>query len=103
MKRIRQLAFVATLLLVVSACGNRQVRVEGHYTYKHDFEYDMDGNHFDVSETGTMDFYPDGSALDSARQVYVVTLSNGDTVTWVSTISAPANGDWMARICISRA
>lgn len=90
MKRIRQLAFVATLLLVVSACGNRQVRVEGHYTYEHAFEYDMDGNHFDVSETGTMDFYPDGSALDSARQVYVVTLANGDTVSWVFNYISPS-------------
>ena len=47
--------------------------MEGHYTYEHAFSYDMDGYHFEVSETGTMDFYADGTALDSARQVYVVT------------------------------
>ena len=81
---------MAALLLVVIACDNRQVRVEGHYTYMHAFEYDMNGSHFDVSETGTMDFYPEGSALDSARQVYVVTLSNGDTATWVFNYISPS-------------
>ena len=32
------------------------IGIVGHYTYEHTFSYDMEGNHFDVSETGTMDF-----------------------------------------------
>ena len=36
-----------------------------------------------------MDFYPDGSALDSANQVYRVTLNEGDTVTWVFNYISP--------------
>lgn len=64
--------------------------VEGHYTYEHAFNYDWEGHHFDVSETGTMDFYADGTALDSARQVYTVTLKDGRTVTWVFNYISPS-------------
>lgn len=65
-------------------------QVEGHYIYKHAFEYDLDGNHFDVHETGTMDFYPDGTALDSAQQVYEVTLSDGNKITYVFNYVSPS-------------
>ena len=62
------------------------------YTYGHAFNYDMEGNHFDVHETGTMDFHADGTALDSARQVYDVTLPDGSTLTWVYNYISP--GRW---------
>ena len=65
-------------------------QVEGHYTYQHAFEYDLQGNHFDVHETGTMDFYADGSALDSARQVYTVTRADGNTSTYVFNYVSPS-------------
>lgn len=64
--------------------------VVGHYTYEHSFGYDYEGNHFEVSETGTMDFYPDGTALDSARQVYTVTLKEGKSVMWVYNYISPS-------------
>lgn len=84
------LLFFGVVALV--ACGPTQKapQVEGNYTYEHAFNYDMEGNHFDVSETGTMDFYADGTALDSARQVYTVTLADGDTVTWVYNYISPS-------------
>ena len=88
MKRIGQLFAFAALVLSFGACG--APKVEGSYTYEHVFEYDMDGNHFDVHETGTMDFYADGTALDSARQVYNVTLADGDTVMWVYNYISPS-------------
>ena len=83
-----------TLLAVALfvACGTKQEqpRVEGHYTYEHAFNYDYQGNHFDVSETGTMDFYADGSGLDSACQVYTVTRLEGDTVIYVFNYVSPS-------------
>ena len=60
--------------------GDTAPTLPGHYMYAHAFSYDLQGNHFDVHETGTMDFYADGSALDSARQVYIVTLKEGAKV-----------------------
>lgn len=92
MNRIRFFGLAAVVLLLVFACDNVQKapQVEGHYTYEHAFNYDLDGNHFDVSETGTMDFYADSTALDSARQVYVVTLADGDTVQWVYNYVSPS-------------
>lgn len=92
MKSIKHVCLLATLLFVVSACAPKQktAQVEGHYTYGHAFNYDYQGNHFDVSETGTMDFYADGSALDSACQVYTVTRPEGDTVTYVFNYVSPS-------------
>lgn len=77
---------------LLAACGTKTVEptVEGHYTYEHAFEYDLQGNHFDVHETGTMDFHADGTALDSACQVYTVTRSEGDTVTYVFNYVSPS-------------
>ena len=92
MKSIRQYGLLATLLIMLCACGTRHAepQIEGHYTYQHAFSYDMDGCHFDVSETGTMDFYADSTALDSARQVYVVTLPDSSTTTWVFNYISPS-------------
>lgn len=64
--------------------------VPGHYIYAHAFNYDLQGNHLDVHETGTMDFHADGSALDSARQVHEVTLKEGGTVTLVFNYISPS-------------
>ena len=79
-------------LLVVSACGTapKAPQMEGNYTYQHSFEYDLDGSHFDVHETGTMDFFADSTALDSARQVYTVAFASGDTTTWVFNYISPS-------------
>ena len=81
-----------TVCHVVFAIGtlHSEPQVEGHYTYEHAFDYDIQGNHFDVHETGTMDFYADGSALDSARQVYTVTLADSSQTTWVFNYISPS-------------
>ena len=84
---------IAALLLTIGACRTLQStspQVPGHYTYQHAFEYDLDGNHFKVSETGTMDFYPDGTALDSAWQVYAITLKDGSKATYVFNYVSPS-------------
>ena len=83
---------MAALLLMLCACGTRhpEPQIEGHYTYWHAFSYDMGGNHFDVSESGTMDFYADSTALDSARQVYTVIRPEGDTATLVFNYISPS-------------
>lgn len=93
MKKFFLSSLLMTLaVLMVNACGpaTKAPQVEGHYTYQHSFNYEMDGNHFDVHETGTMDFYADSSALDSARQVYTVLLAEGDTVAWVFNYISPS-------------
>ena len=85
-------AALAIAGLLFSACGTRQTepQLEGNYSYEHSFNYDLQGNHFDVHETGTMAFYQDSTALDSARQVYTVTLADGDTVIWVFNYVSPS-------------
>ena len=83
---------ILAIMLVMSACStqNATPQMEGHYTYEHGFDYDLDGCHFDVQETGTMDFLSDGTALDSARQVYTVMPQEGDTLTWVFNYISPS-------------
>jgi len=83
---------VAVAVLMVCGCSGWQAAptVEGSYTYAHAFSYDLDGNHFDVDETGTMDFHADGTAFDSARQVYRVKNAVGDTSTLVFTYVSPS-------------
>ena len=85
-------AAAAVLLVMMCACGTShpEPQMEGHYTYRHAFNYDMGGHHFDVHETGTMDFYADSTALDSARQVYTVTLPDSSTTTWVFNYISPS-------------
>ena len=80
------------LIVILLAMASLQLsaQVEGHYTYQHSFNYDMEGNHFEVSETGTMDFYADGTALDSARQVYTATLKDGRKVVWEYNYISPS-------------
>ena len=79
-----------TVLMVSCETKPEEPQVEGHYTYEHAFNYDYQGNHFDVHETGTMDFYADGTGLDSAQQVYTVTRPEGDTVTYVFDYVSPS-------------
>ncbi len=92
MDKLKQLGILVAAVLLLTGCGDSRnaPQVEGHYTYEHAFNYDMDGYHLDVHETGTMDFYADGSALDSARQVYVATSDDGDTTTWVYNYISPS-------------
>lgn len=90
MKPIRIILLTSVFLLTACHQNPSTPQVTGSYTYEHAFNYDMEGNHFDVHETGTMDFYPDGTALDSARQVYDVTLQDGDTLTWVYNYISPS-------------
>ena len=85
MKKLFLILFAACLL---ASCS--QPKVDGHYTYQHGWNYDIAEGHIDVHETGTIDFYPDGSALDSANQVYRVTLNEGGTVTWVFNYISPS-------------
>lgn len=88
MKKILMVLAVA----LFAACGTKTVEpaMEGHYTYEHAFNYDLQGNHFDVAETGTMDFYADGTGLDSAQQVYTVTRPEGDTMTYIFNYVSPS-------------
>ncbi len=86
---------VLSVVVVLTACksGNKidgTAKVDGHYTYEHAFNYDLKGAHLDVCETGTMDFHPDGTALDSAWQVYIATLQNGKKVTYVFNYVSPS-------------
>lgn len=92
MIKLRLLTAAAAVLLIMCACGTShpEPQMEGHYTYRHAFNYDMGGHHFDVHETGTMDFYADSTALDSARQVYTVTLPDSSTTTWVFNYISPS-------------
>ena len=93
MANIRTLFTLILAGLLMAACGgNKPVepQVEGHYTYEHAFSYDYQGNHFDVNETGTMDFYADGTCLDSAQQVYTVTRPEGDTIIYVFDYVSPS-------------
>ncbi len=86
-------AVVAFLVAAASCCmaqNTSSAQVPGHYTYEHVFNYDLKGAHLDVHETGTMDFHPDGTALDSARQVYTATLQDGTTVTYVFNYVSPS-------------
>ena len=84
---------IAVFLIVAITCctaQNTPAQVPGHYTYGHAFEYDLDGNHLDVHEIGTMDFQPDGTALDSTRQVYTATMEDGCKVTFVFNYISPS-------------
>ena len=89
LKQLVSIFAVAILLFAVSSCKN-EPQVEGHYTYQHGWNYDIDDGHVDVHETGTMDFYKDSTALDSARQVYEVTLKDGGKATWVFNYVSPS-------------
>lgn len=72
------------VLCGLASCGSSDrmgtAPVTGHYTYQHGWHYDILEGHVEVTESGTMDFNADGTALDSACQVYTVALAEGDTV-----------------------
>lgn len=90
--RSKLLLLLATAFFAVS-CNNTsktEPQVEGHYTYQHGWNYDIDEGNIDVHETGTMDFYKDSTALDSARQVYKVTFNDGSKATWVFNYVSPS-------------
>lgn len=86
------IAIVAVALLTVVSCATRHAepQIEGQYSYEHSFDYELQGNHLDVHETGTMDFYADGSAIDSARQVYEVTFQDGSKVMYSFNYVSPS-------------
>ena len=95
LKHLFTVSFVVAAFLIVAASSctaqnTSSAQVPGHYTYEHAFNYDLKGAHLDVHETGTMDFHPDGTALDSARQVYIATLKNGKKVTYVFNYFSPS-------------
>ena len=71
-------AVLVAAVLALGGCvstkvANKAAEIEGHYAYEHSWSYDLDGWHISVHETGTMDFYDDGTALDYAVQVYEFT------------------------------
>lgn len=98
MKNLVTFCAIVLSVVMLTACKSEKAavqpaqpaQVEGHYTYQHGWNYDVEEGHIDVHETGTMDFYPDGTALDSARQVYKVVLNNGGTVMWVFNYVSPS-------------
>lgn len=95
MKNLTSLCTIVLVLISLLACTNGRVaaqsaQVEGHYIYEHAFNYDLMKCHLDVHETGTMDFASDGSALDSARQVYTATMEDGCKVTFVFNYISPS-------------
>lgn len=75
MKRLVYLALF--LALPMLAIGQQAV---GHYTYSHGWAYNVQEGKIQVSETGTMDFYPDGSVTDSALQHYVLLRPDGSKI-----------------------
>lgn len=84
---------LVTISLIICTSVNaiaQSAQVEGHYIYEHAFNYDLMKCHIDVHETGTMDFASDGSALDSARQVYTATMEDGCKVTFVFNYISPS-------------
>ena len=84
------ISVLLTLVVASGSCGHRAPKVEGNYIYEHGWNYDINEGHIDVHETGTMDFFHGGTALDSARQVYTVTLNDGGKVKWVFNYISPS-------------
>lgn len=83
----KTLLILLAIGLFTSCC---QPKVEGHYVYQHGWNYDIQEGNIDVHETGTMDFYDNGCALDSARQVYKVTFNDGGKATWIFNYVSPS-------------
>lgn len=83
----KALLILLAIGLLASCC---KPKVEGHYAYQHGWNYDIKEGNIDVHETGTMDFYDNGCALDSARQVYVVTFNDGGKATWIFNYVSPS-------------
>jgi hypothetical protein len=83
----KALLILLAIGLLSSCC---RPKVEGHYTYQHGWNYDIKEGNIDVHETGTMDFYDNGCALDSARQVYKVRFNDGGEATWIFNYVSPS-------------
>lgn len=83
----KTLLILLAIGLLTSCC---QPKVKGHYVYQHGWNYDIQEGNIDVHETGTMDFYDNGCALDSARQVYKVTFDDGGKATWIFNYVSPS-------------
>ena len=90
MRRILLLLLVSIVVISCKNSQNADVKVDGHYIYQHGWNYDIEEGNIDVHETGTMDFYADGTALDSACQVYNVTLKDGGKTTWIFNYVSPS-------------
>lgn len=95
MKKLITIGAIILAVIAMIACKSGKTttpspQVEGHYIYEHAFNYDLSNNHLEVQETGTMDFSSDGTALDSARQVYTATLEEGCTATYVFNYVSPS-------------
>lgn len=95
MKQTKSILLLFTALcaaLIASSCtaSRKTPAVPGHYTYQHGWDYPVKEGHLYVHETGTMDYRPDGSALDSANQVYRLVRPSGDTVCWVFCYVSPS-------------
>ena len=85
---MKKALFILLAIGLLSSCCNP--KVEGHYTYQHGWNYDIAEGNVDVHETGTMDFYDNGCALDSARQVYKVRFNDGGEATWIFNYVSPS-------------
>ena len=95
MKNLTSLCTIVLAIISLLACTSvnaiaQPAQVEGHYTYEHAFNYDLMKCHLEVHETGTMVFSHDGSALDSARQVYTATMEDGCKVIFVFNYISPS-------------
>lgn len=91
MKNLTIFCSIVLMTARISGCVFAQsAKVPGHYIYFHEFAYDLQDAHLEVRESGTMDFHPDGTALDSALQVYTATLQDGTTVTYVFNYVSPS-------------
>lgn len=91
MKKSLRLLFLIVVLCfsVLSSCSLSRM-VAGHYSYQHGWEYPMREGYLRVHETGTMDFYNDGSAIDSAQQVYRLTTPDSTLITCVFNYVSPS-------------
>jgi hypothetical protein len=95
MKKLTTFCAIVLALIVMMAFTNGKTteppaQVEGHYVYVHAFDYDLQGYHLDVHESGTMDFFPDGTAVDSAAQMYSVMMGDSGKVVYVFNYVSPS-------------
>lgn len=88
---------IAAVLLAASCCGTKKGAaslIPGHYAYQHGWEYETKEGYVSVHETGTMDYCKDGTALDSACQVYTVTRPDRSVYTITFNYVSPSR--WRA-------
>lgn len=56
--------------------------VVGNYHYRYTIPYHINEGKMLFDETGIMKFYNDGHGLDSACQVYTLTMESGEEIRW---------------------